>query len=134
MQARLKLKPGQKGTKKLVEQYGSRLVCVRYRYDAQTKKRYKTVEIIVDEVAWTPRPPKKPVLVDLQIVWGELELARKVKAAGGTWNRDKRLWELPYDKVIDLGLEGLIQPKVASDTRNHSSGMADKKVSNNRNR
>jgi len=67
MQARLKLKPGQKGTKKLVEQYGSRLVCVRYRYDAQTKKRYKTVEIIVDEVAWTPRAPKASGLVDLEI-------------------------------------------------------------------
>jgi hypothetical protein len=34
MQARSKLmKPGQKGTRKLVELYGSRLVCVRYRYD-----------------------------------------------------------------------------------------------------
>jgi hypothetical protein len=28
----LHLKPGQKGTKHLVEQYGDRLVCVRYRY------------------------------------------------------------------------------------------------------
>lgn len=31
MQARSKLKPGQKGTRKLVELYGSRLFCVRYR-------------------------------------------------------------------------------------------------------
>ncbi len=29
-----------------------KLVCVRYRYDAERKKRYKTVEIIVDEAPW----------------------------------------------------------------------------------
>jgi hypothetical protein len=32
---RLHLKPGQKGTKQLLAQYGDRLICVRYRYDAQ---------------------------------------------------------------------------------------------------
>src|SRR5438046_3165589 len=37
---RLHLKPGQKGTKQLVAQYGDRLICVRYRYDAQRKKRF----------------------------------------------------------------------------------------------
>ena len=41
---RLHLKPGQKGTKQLLAQYGDRLICVRYRYDAQRKKRFKTVE------------------------------------------------------------------------------------------
>jgi hypothetical protein len=34
MRTRLHLKPGQKGTKQLLAQYGDRLVCVRYRYDA----------------------------------------------------------------------------------------------------
>jgi hypothetical protein len=34
---RLHLKPGQKGTKQL-PQYGDRLICVRYRYDALRKK------------------------------------------------------------------------------------------------
>lgn len=33
MEARLKLKPGQNGTKKLLTRYGERLVCVRYRCD-----------------------------------------------------------------------------------------------------
>jgi hypothetical protein len=37
---RLHLKPGQKGTKPLLAQYGDRLICVRYRYDAQRKKRF----------------------------------------------------------------------------------------------
>jgi len=44
---RLHLKPGQKGTTQLLAQYGDRLICVRYRYDAQRTKRFKTVELLV---------------------------------------------------------------------------------------
>jgi hypothetical protein len=33
---------------------GDRLVCVRYRYDEQQKKRCKTVELIVEEDGWEP--------------------------------------------------------------------------------
>ncbi|MEF3274571.1 MAG: hypothetical protein K6356_09260 [Chloroflexus sp.] len=55
MRTRLKLKPGQRGTKKLHAQYGDRLVCVRYRYDTENGRRLKTIELIVEEKAWTPR-------------------------------------------------------------------------------
>ena len=48
MVTRLKLKPGQKGTKALVEKYGDALVCVRYRYDETSRTRLKTVELIVE--------------------------------------------------------------------------------------
>lgn len=41
---RLKLKPGQKGTKKLLAEHGDALVCVRYRYDEASRTRTKTVE------------------------------------------------------------------------------------------
>ena len=62
-------RPGQKGTRRLCEQYGSRLVCVRYRYDADARKRYKTIELIVEEAGWQPplqretpsTPPPKPI-------------------------------------------------------------------------
>lgn len=57
MKTRVKLNPGQKGTKRLQEQYGEALVCVRYRYDAARKKQFKTVELIVSERNWTPPPP-----------------------------------------------------------------------------
>jgi hypothetical protein len=50
MRARSTLRPGQPGTKALVKQHGDRLLCVRYRYDRIRRKRYKTAEIIVDEV------------------------------------------------------------------------------------
>jgi hypothetical protein len=49
---RLHLKPGQKGTKQLLAQYGDRLICVRYRYDPARKKRFETVELVAAERDW----------------------------------------------------------------------------------
>lgn len=54
MKSRLNLKPGQKGTKALVERYGETLLYVRYRYDESRGVRLKTVEIIVEEKPWQP--------------------------------------------------------------------------------
>jgi hypothetical protein len=51
----LKLNPGLRGTKKLLAEYGDRLVCVRYRYNEAQKKRFKTVELIVEAIAWRPK-------------------------------------------------------------------------------
>ena len=50
------VRPGQRGAKKFLAQYGDRLVCVRYRSDEQKRKRVKTVELIVGEWPWIPRP------------------------------------------------------------------------------
>ena len=49
MEIRTVRKPGERGTQRLVAEYGERLVCVRYRYDLARNKRYKTVELIVAE-------------------------------------------------------------------------------------
>ena len=57
MRTRLTLAPGKKGAKKLLAQYGDQLVCVRYRYDAQKRRRYKTVELILAEREWEPTDP-----------------------------------------------------------------------------
>ena len=59
MPPRLTLKPGQKGTKKLLAQAGDRLIGVGYHYDGQRQKRLKTVELVGEEIDWTP-PPKRP--------------------------------------------------------------------------
>ena len=48
MKSRLNLKPGQKGTKRLVEKYGDALFYVRYRYDPERGIRLKTVELVVE--------------------------------------------------------------------------------------
>ena len=103
MKVRLKLKPGDRGTKKLVVQYGDKLVCVRYRYDAIQKKRLKTVEIVIEEIPWTPKPGKDdPVF--LKIRWNEKSLQTKIKSNGGRWNKYKKVWILPYGKVQELDL------------------------------
>ena len=44
-----KLAPDQNGAKKLARRFGDALVCVRYRYDADTGIRYTTVELLVGQ-------------------------------------------------------------------------------------
>jgi hypothetical protein len=70
---RLHLKPGQKGTKQLLAQYGDRLICVRYHYDAQRKKRFKTVELLVAERDWQPPRPRfaPDQIVGLRVAFAE---------------------------------------------------------------
>jgi hypothetical protein len=50
VETRLTLRPGQSGTKKLLERYGERLVRVRYLYDEASGRRLKTVELIVESI------------------------------------------------------------------------------------
>ncbi len=107
MKAKRKLLPGQAGTKKLVEKYGKNLVCVRYRYDAENKRRVTTIELIIAEAPWR-RKIRKNQIMNVSIKYGEIELGRKVRAAGGNWNREKQVWELPYGMVVKLGLKDRI--------------------------
>ena len=99
----LHLKPGQKGTKHLAEQYGDRLVCVRYRYDAARRKRIKTVELVVAESDWEPAFAPDEI-VALRVAFTDVATRKRVKQAGGVWNPDRRVWELRYDRVGALGL------------------------------
>ncbi len=110
MRARSKLKPGQPGTRKLVAQYGDRLVCVRYRYDALKRRRYTTAEIIVDESDWDPMPSAtaRRERVAVRIDVREVKLREKVKAAGGRWDPEHRVWHLPMEQVLQLGLGGRV--------------------------
>jgi hypothetical protein len=100
------------GTKKLLARYGERLVCVRYRYDRATGRRVKTAELIVEDVAWAGRA-RKPRrndrdLVGVRIGWKESELRAAVKRARGIWRPRQRLWELSWDAVRTLGLQGRV--------------------------
>jgi hypothetical protein len=106
MRARGKRLPGQPGTKALMKIYGEQLVCVRYRYDASARKRYKTVELIIDEAPWEPpRARRAPdTVVHLRIAWDEVELQRRVKAAGGRWLAQPKRWALRYDVAERLSL------------------------------
>ena len=113
---RLHLKPGQKGTKQLLAQYGDRLLCVRYRYDVRRKRRLKTVELVVDERDWQPPGPRftDDQIVPLQVAFAETEIRTLVKQAGGTWNPERKVWQLRYDRVVVLDLISRIVDQPAS--------------------
>ena len=115
---RLHLKPGRKGTKQLLAQYGDRLICVRYRYDAERKKRFKTVELLVEERDWQPRRPRLTAdqIVGLRVAFTAVAVRDRVKQAGGTWNPERRVWQLRYDRVVALGLKSRIVDEPASYT------------------
>jgi hypothetical protein len=108
METRLTLTPGQNGTKKLLAEYGERLVCVRYRYDAERQARYKTVELIVETRPWTPRArkarPEPTDLVGVRIDFTETALRERIKRAGGIWRPRQRLWEIERRTVRELNL------------------------------
>lgn len=105
--SRLKLKPGQKGTKKLVDIYGDDLVCVRYRYDEAAGLRIKTAEIVVERKRWSPPAPKivPDEIVQVQIVISETKYREMAKAAGGHWDRDAKLWRVPFGNIKGTELE-----------------------------
>ena len=119
MRTLLHLKPGKKGTKQLLARYGDRLVCVRYRNDAQRKKRFKTVELIVTEREWEPPPPRfaAEAMVGVRVGFAEVELREQVKQAGGKWNRSRKVWEMRYEHVVALKLEARIVEEKASNRR-----------------
>ena len=98
MRTRLSLKPSQPGTKSLLARYGERLVCVRYRYDAESGKRFKTAELIVAEADWRPANTRltENAIVSVRVRWDETELRRRVKLAGGRWDPVGRVWRLRH--------------------------------------
>lgn len=96
-----KLLPSNRGAITLAEQFGETLVCVRHRVDAAASCRYTTVELVVSK---TEIKPKHEDLVAVRIAWGELHLARIVKAAGAEWDPKAKVWRMPRRLVGALGL------------------------------
>src|SRR5437867_7609913 len=96
--------------KQLVAQYGDRLICVRYRYGAQRKKRFKTVELLVAERDCEPPRPRfaHDQIVGLRVAFADVAVRDRVKQAGGTWNPERWVWQLSYDRAVALGLKGRI--------------------------
>jgi hypothetical protein len=110
LKIRRKILPDQPGAKAWKEKYGKNLVCVRYRYDEEQNKRLTTIEIIVNEKYWEKKsgkiPPNK--IVPVIVMYSEVRTADLIKKAGGRWNREEKVWELPYRDVLSLGLEDRI--------------------------
>ncbi len=110
------LKPGQKGTKELLTRFGPSLLYVRYRYDEDRRERVKTVEIVerksrggeaADRGLRTAGVRAAVVAsrrVALRIGWQGRGLQQQVKAAGGRWDANRRVWMLQKDAAERLDL------------------------------
>lgn len=101
------MRPGAKGTRRLLRIYGAQLLCVRYRYDEVRRSRLTTVELRVDERPWAPKPP---ATVHVEIRYAEERLRERVKKAGAIWDRARQLWCMRRSAAIRLGLAPRIRP------------------------
>jgi hypothetical protein len=109
METRLTRQPGQNGTKKLLQRFGERLVCVRYRYDAARGLRHKTAELIVESVPWRPQPRRirrrDDDIVAVRIAWHQGDLRSRAKRLGAVWRPAQKLWEMRWGDVKRLELQ-----------------------------
>ena len=89
------IQPGEMGSKRLHQQYGEQLVCVRYRIDKYLQKRFTTVEIIVDEKPYFSQKPSTNAWV--KINYDEIDLRQQMKSAGAKWLVENKVWEVDYE-------------------------------------
>jgi hypothetical protein len=76
------------------------ILCVRYRVDHSSGKRFTTVELRVDERAGPPA-----AMVWIRVGYGETELGRQIKEAAGVWDALRKLWHLPGPVAHALKLQ-----------------------------
>ena len=93
------MKPGQKGTQRLVSRFGAALVCVRYRYDERTGDNLTTAEIIVDRRPRLPSRFRDRDMVAVSVPYTEKALREKLKTAGGRWNPEERVWRVCFGAI-----------------------------------
>jgi hypothetical protein len=118
MKSHCHLKPGQKGTKRLVEQYGESLLCVRYRYDENRKVRLKTVEIIVEEKPW--QPPfsfRDNDIAPITVAFEETELRAKLHKMRAKWDPIAKVWLVPYRLIRGTEFESRIPEEYLNGSR-----------------
>lgn len=100
MKAHSHLKPGQNGTKRLVERFGDALVCVRYRYDEVRDMRIKTAEIIIEERPGRAAPRLRDTdSVLVQVPFTMPQLRDRLKTVGAKWVPADRLWRVRYGLI-----------------------------------
>ena len=94
-----KLDPQAPGARRWAASYGEQRVCVRYRVDPLRQRRLNTMEMVVDEA-----PTLNSVCVGARVAWGEKELGRTVRTAGGTWDPAAKIWMMTLGQAKSMGL------------------------------
>jgi hypothetical protein len=98
------LKPGQNGTKRLVEQFGKALYCVRYRIDEERGMKLKTAEIIVDEKPLKGPRYRNDDLVPVAVAYHKQELRELLRALRARWDGERKLWYVRYGSIRGTAL------------------------------
>ena len=106
------LQPGDMGTKRLLEQYGEQLVCVRYRVNRLAEKRFTTVELIIDEKDYVSLKPTVKVWV--KINFNETDIRQQAKASGAKWLTKEKAWEMDYETAQKLRLKKRIINRIVN--------------------
>ena len=77
--------------------YGDESICVRYRYNSELK---------VDSGIWKKNRKGIPdnKIMNIKINYPEEDLRNKIKSFRGTWNKEKKVWELSYKFLKSLNL------------------------------
>ena len=105
-----RLAPDQAGAKKLARRYGSALVCVRYRHDAERGMRYTTVELLVEQ-AQLPANRAKNTVVYVHIRHIDRAIKAQALGAGATWDIQRQAWRMTLDAAQTLGLDHALLEK-----------------------
>lgn len=93
------LQPGQHGTHRFLDEWGDKLVAVRYRKTKDKSRAYTTIEIIVDERVVSTSTLNNRALnmtgrnrsVAIRVHYEESELRHKIKMAGAKWSPQLKL-------------------------------------------
>ena len=114
MKVQTHVKPGQPGAKRLTEQYGDALLCVRYRHDRTRGVILKTVELVVEELPQrSGRSYRDGDLVGVAVASGEKRLRERLKSLGGRWLAAEKLWQIPFGVIRGDGelVERIVEQK-----------------------
>jgi hypothetical protein len=82
-----------------VARFGTALICVRYRYDERTGDNLTTAELIVDRRPRLTSRYRDRDMVAVAVPYTETALREKLKAAGGRWNPEERVWRVCFGAI-----------------------------------
>ena len=100
-----KIKPSQHGAIKIARNYGSELLCVRYRENPDGTERLTTVELVVERVMIQKRDDP---IVSFKIKPEEVDLRRLAQSRGATYDGKNQMWTLARTEVLRMGLRSRI--------------------------
>lgn len=100
-----KIKPSQRGAIKIARNYGSELLCVRYRENPDGTERLTTVELVVERVMIQKRDDP---IVSFKIKPEEVDLRRLAQSKGATYDARNQMWNLVRSEVLRMGLRSRI--------------------------